>query len=51
MRQHHSVNRVEDPALRDGFWHVEVTVSAPNSRRLKVKIDAKTGKIEGVEQR
>jgi hypothetical protein len=47
LQQYHSILKVESAVLEGGNWIVAVLVSEPKATKFHVKINAKTGYIEG----
>jgi hypothetical protein len=46
LQQHHSIIKIKQAVLEDEVWLVEVLV-APSNRTIKIKVNAKTGWIQG----
>ena len=47
LSQHHSVSGIESTTLEDNSWLVIVFVSSPQSKKIRVRIDAKSGQVLG----
>lgn len=50
LRQHHSISRVKRPVFHGGVWTVEIHVSSPLPRTIRVQVEAATGLIVGFEK-
>jgi hypothetical protein len=47
LTQHYSVIKVEKPVLEGNVWTVEVHTSGPNQRKFRIKVNVRTGEIQG----
>lgn len=47
VKQHHSISDVKEPILDGNFWMVEIDVSYPAFKKFHIKVNSKTGLVEG----
>ena len=47
VKQHHSISDVGEPRMEKNLWVVEIEVSYPANKKFNIKVNAKTGHVEG----